>query len=82
MSEAFPAENFGKVDFEDDEGHTVCTAYVERDPDGRHSVHIEPMDGDDDVRLVLHRSDDLTMVLPNDRHPMRGSPRLPEGDPE
>ena len=34
------AERYGRVDFDDDEGQTVFTAYVERTPTG-YAVHIE-----------------------------------------
>lgn len=34
------AERYGRVDFDDDEGRTVLTAYVERTPIG-HAVRIE-----------------------------------------
>lgn len=34
------AERYGRVDFDDDEGCTVLTAYVERTPTG-YAVHIE-----------------------------------------
>lgn len=44
VSEATPAENFGKVDFDDDEGETVCVAYVERNPDGSHTLWVELLD--------------------------------------
>lgn len=33
-------ERYGRVDFDDDEGRTVLTAYVERTPTG-YAMHIE-----------------------------------------
>jgi hypothetical protein len=36
VTPATPAENFGKVDFDDDEGTTVCVIHVERNGDGTH----------------------------------------------
>lgn len=49
VCEAFPAENFGKVDFDDDCGDTVCVVYVERGDDGRHIVHVESLCPDDEI---------------------------------
>lgn len=40
---ASPAANFGKVDFDDDEGGTVAMAYVEKNPDGSYTLHVESM---------------------------------------
>lgn len=54
---ATPAENFGKVDFEDDEGHTVCVVHVERNADGRHTVTVQSLCEDEDLVLVLQRQD-------------------------
>jgi len=42
-----PAENFGKVDFDDDEGSTVCVVLVERGKDGVHTVRVDPLCADE-----------------------------------
>jgi len=59
-------DSFGKVDFDDDEGHTVCVVYVERHADGTHMVHVEPMAGDDELSVELHLEPD-TQHLGSDR---------------
>lgn len=46
------AEDVGNVDFIDDEGATIATVHVSRDPDGGHTVHVMPFT--DTVRLDLH----------------------------
>ena len=46
------AEDAGNVDFIDDEGATIATVHVSRDPDGGHTVHVMPFT--DTVRLDLH----------------------------
>ncbi|MGP5365718.1 hypothetical protein ACTXLB_20655 [Brachybacterium tyrofermentans] len=46
------AEDIGNVDFDDDEGTTVATVHVSRDPDGGHTVHVIPHT--DTIRLDLH----------------------------
>ncbi|MFB7919291.1 hypothetical protein [Streptomyces sp. NPDC056061] len=51
---AYPAEDFGKVDFDDDEGHIICVVYVERTADGQHTVHIDPQYSGDEISAVLH----------------------------
>lgn len=38
-----PAENFCKVDFDDDCGDTDCVIYVEKKPEGTLTVHVESM---------------------------------------
>ncbi|MFC4048333.1 hypothetical protein ACFOY4_01445 [Actinomadura syzygii] len=54
VTERTPVENFGKVDFEDEEGNTVCVAYVERGRDGRYTVHVEPLGDADAIAVELH----------------------------
>ncbi len=46
------AEDIGNVDFTNDEGATVATVHVSRDPDGGHTVHVMPHT--DTIRLDLH----------------------------
>lgn len=55
VTEAAPAESFGKVDL-DDESHTVCVAHVERNADGSHTARIEALCGDDEISVELHRA--------------------------
>ena len=81
ISEVFPAENFGKVDFDDEEDHTVCTVYVQRDEDGRHSVRVESMLEDDALRVVVDQSvcidasrtplQELLQIIESYRHALR-----------
>ncbi|WP_181273587.1 hypothetical protein [Brevibacterium oceani] len=54
VTEATPAENFGKVDFDDDSGETDCTIYVERDEDGTKTVHVVSHIEDESIRVRLH----------------------------
>lgn len=35
------ADSYGRVDFDDDEGRTVATIYLERTADGDYAIHIE-----------------------------------------
>lgn len=53
VSEAIPADSFGKVDFDNDEGSTVCVVHVERRKDGRHIVHIQPLCDDTELDVVV-----------------------------
>lgn len=40
-------DRYGRVDFDDDEGTTILTAFVDRGSDGHHTLHIENvMDAD------------------------------------
>lgn len=41
VEETLPAENFGKVDFNDEQGETVCVAYVSGRPDGTYTATVE-----------------------------------------
>lgn len=43
---------FGKVDFEDEEGVTIATIWVERNERGHYIVHVSH---DGDVGLMVHR---------------------------
>ena len=45
-------EDFGNVDFDDDEGRTIATIHLSRRDDGGYTVHIMPMD--DDVTIEWH----------------------------
>ncbi|MBT8162911.1 MULTISPECIES: hypothetical protein [Arthrobacter] len=56
-------DDFGKVDFDNDEGGTVCVAYVERNGDGRFTVHIQPL-VDEELRVMVHRDDGSVVILP------------------
>lgn len=47
-------EDFGKVDFDDDEGATVVTIQVARDDTGRYAVHVEPLR--EDIKVVVHNN--------------------------
>lgn len=53
VSTATPAENFGKVDFEDDEGHTIVVVHVERKDTGTHVVHVQPLVDEDEIVVVV-----------------------------
>lgn len=53
VSEATPAENFGKVDFNNDQDDTECTIHVERTEDGRHVVVIDNHGDDQDIIVSL-----------------------------
>lgn len=33
-----PAEDYGKVDFDDEEGATIATLWIERQPDGSYTL--------------------------------------------
>lgn len=56
-----PEENerdrYGKVDFENDSSQTLCTVYVEKNPDGTHTVHVQSMCADDELTVELHAED-------------------------
>lgn len=43
-------DDYGRVDFTDDEGATVVVVYVERTPEGQHVVYVE--DVGDDVKVI------------------------------
>lgn len=43
-------DRFGKVDFEDDEGRTVATVWIEKGADGEYVVHI----ADENPRIEVH----------------------------
>lgn len=54
ITDATPAGNFGKVDFDDDEAHTVVTVYVSRNDDGTHTVQVIPFVDEDQLRVTVH----------------------------
>jgi hypothetical protein len=54
VSEVCPAENFGKVDFDDNEGDTVVVAWVERRPDDTYRLHVEPLVDDKELSVEIH----------------------------
>lgn len=50
------SDRYGRVDFDDDEGHTIATVYVARSGiDGSYVMHIEP--DDDDLLVIDHRTE-------------------------
>lgn len=52
VTETTPAENFGKVDFDDDAGETICVAWVERDPEtGRYKLYVESFVAPEDFSI-------------------------------
>lgn len=66
VSEITPAENFGKVDFEDDCGDTVVVVLVERADDGTHVVHVQPLVEEDEIRVELHLDSGAQTLFPRD----------------
>lgn len=52
VTEATPAENFGKVDFENDAGETVAVAYLARGADSKYELHIENL-GEDEITVHM-----------------------------
>lgn len=63
VTEATPAENFGKVDFDDDCGETDCTVYVERNDDGTKTVHVLSHGDDGELNVRLHGMDDSVVAV-------------------
>lgn len=57
VDQATPAENFGKVDFDNDSAETLCTVYVEKNPDGSHTVHIQSMVELGELSIMLGAGD-------------------------
>lgn len=47
-------EDIGKVDFDDDEGHTVATVFVSRDEDGIYALHVIPFVDDSELTVQWH----------------------------
>jgi hypothetical protein len=45
-------ERYGKVDFDNDEGRTIATVWIERDELGRAVVHIQALG--DEVLVQVH----------------------------
>lgn len=64
VTEATPAENFGKVDFDDDEAHTVATIHLECSADGRYTVHVLSHVEDAEIKLELGLRDGPVLVQP------------------
>lgn len=56
ITPATPVENFGKVDFDDDEGHTIAVVYIERTAQNTHRIVVDPLGADDELEIVT-RSD-------------------------
>lgn len=54
VSASMPAENFGKVDFDDDEGSTTAVVHLERNESGRYLLHIQPLCSPDELDIVVH----------------------------
>lgn len=54
VSEIHPAENFGKVDFDDDASETVATAWIEKNDDGTFTLHVENHVDPDELKVVRH----------------------------
>ncbi|MEH1587993.1 hypothetical protein [Cutibacterium avidum] len=53
VNDITPAENFGKVDFDDDEGATVCVVRVIRDTGGSYEMRIEPLVDASKLRVTI-----------------------------
>lgn len=49
----FDSDDFGRVDFDDDEGLTVATIHLSKRDDGGYTVHIIPTD-DHETRIEWH----------------------------
>ena len=62
VSEATPAEDFGKVNFDNDEDGTECTIHVERAEDGRHVVVIDNHGDDEDITVSLRLEKTIVSV--------------------
>lgn len=54
VTEATPAENFGKVDFDDDEGSTTAVVYLELGDDGRYQLHVTPLCDSSEIDVIIH----------------------------
>lgn len=57
VTDTTPAENFGKVDLDDEEGATVCTIRMTRRRDGRYVLAVEPLV--DTTDIVVEITDQL-----------------------
>lgn len=82
VTPATPVGSFGKVDFDDEAGDTVLVAYVERDDNERHSIHITPMIDEGDLRIVLHSHKGLFELVRGKRfrHDEPAAPFCPDTD--
>lgn len=45
-------DRYGKVDFEDDEGTSIVTVWVERNEQGYPILHVQPLGGD--IGMMVH----------------------------
>lgn len=50
-------DRYGKVDFDNDSGETLCTVYVEKNPDGTRTVHVQSMCDAEELTVQLHPED-------------------------
>lgn len=62
VSEVTPAENFGKVDFDDDEGHTVAVVRISREPGGPYLADIESLCEDGELVVRITSSNTVVVV--------------------
>lgn len=56
VNESTPAENFGKVDFDDNEGGTVAVVHLERGADGKYTLHLDNL-GEDEITIQITNGD-------------------------
>ena len=54
MRHADEREHIGKVDFDDDEGHTTAVVYLERDEHGEYRLHVTPLCAAEEFEVVVH----------------------------
>lgn len=47
-------DRYGKVDFDDDEGTSIVTVWVERNERGYPILHVQPLGGD--IGMMVHPS--------------------------
>lgn len=47
-------EDIGNVDFDDEEGKTVCTVHVSRNMDGGFTVHVMPLCDGEEISVEVH----------------------------
>lgn len=47
-------EDIGKVDFDDDEAHTVAAVHLSRNEDGSHTVHVVPFVDEGELSVTVH----------------------------
>lgn len=46
-------DRYGRVDFEDDESHTLCQVWLERTDEGQEILHVQPL-GADVILVQVH----------------------------